>query len=106
MGVRKLLRLSCLIGVLSHFAEIGVRFKLFSNGRKRIEPQEKIVIQFDIDWAARNAQILEFAADKNDMRLVMFRGMLRRNPRHDSVRRHHIQHVQTFNRRGNECCVR
>src|ERR1700731_2990377 len=65
--VGQFLGLPRLKGILGHFAEFGVGFKLLFKRLKRVHPLEEFVVQIHIHRTARDAQILEFAAKNEDV---------------------------------------
>src|ERR1700730_5348976 len=91
--VWQFLGLPCLKGILGHFAEFGVGFKLLFKGLECVHPLEELVVQIHIHRTARDAQILEFAAEKQDMRLIVIGAALGRHSRNNAVCGYHIEYV-------------
>lgn len=102
MTLWQLLRLPGLKWILGHLAEIRVGFKLFPEGLKGIELEEKLVLKFDINQAPGYPQILEVTSQEANARLVLVGWMLRGKACYHPVRGHYIEQVEAFHRRRDQ----
>src|ERR1700730_10807581 len=91
--VWQFLGLPCLKGILGHFAEFGVGFKLLFKGLKSVHPLEELVVQIHIHRTARDAKILEFTAEKEDVRLIVVGAALGRHTSNHAIRGYDIEYI-------------
>ncbi len=64
------------------------------------------VIQFDLDFAACDAEIFEFAANPRDIAFLFASVMFRIESRDDAIDGENIEHVQAFEHGGRERVMR
>ena len=64
------------------------------------------VIQFDVDFAAGDAEIFEFAANPRDIAFLFASVMFRIETRHDAIDGENVEHVQAFEHGGCERVMR
>jgi len=87
---------------LRYFAEFSLFSKLILCVFKGPHSLKKLHIEIHMHGTSRDAQVLKFGADQEDVALARVREMLRIQARNDAVGGDDVQDVETFDRGGNQ----
>lgn len=92
-------RVSC------HFAEFRIPVELFFQLFERVAAKKQVVLEFELNRASADSEVLDCTAKKGNAWLGLIQPMARRQTRDHAICPNNIQYVQIFHDRGNQRAI-